>query len=151
MWIQDEIAAGVTRVGADAIELSPDEAKAAEALLERVFAKPGTGLLWERLHESQGLHDPNAWRRLPDFVRAPSLLLVHHSQGRCGYRFEIPADLPLVLADCPSFEFYVTDGQGEYLLAFNHHDVLVGCGHAAAWVSSLVRRSDPGVRQGKPG
>ena len=137
MWIRDEIAAAVTRVGADANELSPDEVKAAEAQLERLFARPGTGPLWERLHESQGLHDANAWRRLADFVRTPSILLVHDSQGSCGYRFETPAGLPRVLADCSGFEFYVTDGEGEYLLAFNHHDVLIGSGQAAQWVKSL--------------
>ena len=47
MWIRDEIAATVTRVGADAKALSPDEVKAAEAQLERLFARPGTGPLWQ--------------------------------------------------------------------------------------------------------
>lgn len=137
MWIRDSIALAVLRVRADAFQMSADEIAYAETQLERRFAMPGDGPLWERLYDSCGVHDPNAWRRLGEFVRTTSFLLVHDSQGRCGYRFDTPADLPRVLADCPGFEFYVTDGGGNYVLAFNHHDVLIGCGVAAAWVSSL--------------
>ena len=35
------------------------------------------------------------------------------------------------------FEFYITNFETNYLLCFNHHDCLLGCGTAKKWVESL--------------
>lgn len=33
-------------------------------------------------------------------------------------------------------EFYVTNKNNEYLLCFNHHDVLIACGDATEWIKN---------------
>lgn len=35
------------------------------------------------------------------------------------------------------FEFYITNFETEYVICFNHHDCLLGCGTAKKWVESL--------------
>jgi hypothetical protein len=144
MWIRDDITEAVRRVEANAVELSSEEARATAEKVESRFAKPGAGPLWERLQGCEGMQGSDVWRRIPDFVGGPALLLVEDAQGRCGFRFNISSDLHRVLAGCPGFDFYVTDDCAQYLLSFNHHDVLIGCGDAASWVRSLNDPTTPG-------
>ena len=35
-------------------------------------------------------------------------------------------------------EFYITDRDQSYVICFNHHDVLYGCGAAKEWVEKLA-------------
>lgn len=39
-------------------------------------------------------------------------------------------DLNYLLSETYGFEFYITDKECSYLLCFNHHDILYGCGRA---------------------
>ena len=137
MWTRDEIRTAIAHLGIDAIEVSADATKAALESLGRAFAKPGSAPLWERLRNGVGFHDPDAWRRIAELEAAPALLLVEDSQGECGFRFANVADIEPVLADCFGFEFYVTNEKQTYLLALNHHDVLIGAGDAAEWIERL--------------
>lgn len=44
------------------------------------------------------------------------------------------SDLNFVLEETYGFEFYITDKKCTYLLAYNHHDILYGCGSAIDWM-----------------
>jgi hypothetical protein len=50
--------------------------------------------------------------------------------------FQVPSgsSLDQLLSNTFGFEFYVTDLNADYLICFNHHDVLVGCGNAQQWL-----------------
>jgi hypothetical protein len=52
--------------------------------------------------------------------------------------FHVPsgASLDQLLHNTYGFEFYVTDRDGTYLIGFNHHDVLIGCGTAGKWLTA---------------
>lgn len=39
-------------------------------------------------------------------------------------------------------EFYVTNKNNEYLLCFNHHDVLIACGDATEWIKKYENIQD---------
>lgn len=46
-------------------------------------------------------------------------------------------DLDFLLSGTSGFEFYVTDLEYSYLICFNHHDMLYGCGKAIQWIEKL--------------
>jgi hypothetical protein len=48
------------------------------------------------------------------------------------------AELDAVLRNISVFEFYVTDREARYLICFNHHDVLIGCGLAETWLKERL-------------
>ena len=43
-----------------------------------------------------------------------------------------------ILGETSLFEFYVTDKNASYLLAFNHHDYLIACGEAKNWLKTKI-------------
>ena len=48
-------------------------------------------------------------------------------------------DLYYLLSETSGFEFYITDFNYSYLICFNHHDILYGCGRAKEWIAGLRR------------
>lgn len=46
-------------------------------------------------------------------------------------------DLNYLLSETYGFEFYITDKECSYLLCFNHHDILYGCGRAEGWIDGM--------------
>ena len=46
-------------------------------------------------------------------------------------------DLNYILSETYGFEFYITDKQYSYLLCFNHHNILYGCGVAEEWINTI--------------
>lgn len=137
MWNRDEIAAAVSRLGVRAVELEGEKARSVESRAELGFAKPGHRPLWERVLNGEDIHDANAWRSIGAFAVAPATLFVRDAQGLCAFRFEGGPDLIATIGSCPGFEFYVLDDSNQFLLSFNDHDVLIGCGTAAEWVREL--------------
>lgn len=39
-----------------------------------------------------------------------------------------------ILSEMFNVEFYVTNKNNDYLLSFNHHDILSACGNAKEWL-----------------
>ena len=142
MWTRDEIAAAVSCLGVRASELKAEEALSVERRAEVSFARPGHGPLWERLLNDEGFHDENAWRSIGEFAAGPATLFVRDAQGLCAFRFEDGRDLVTTIGSCPGFEFYVVDDSSHFLLSFNGHDVLIGCGSATEWVRNLRQKAE---------
>ena len=61
-----------------------------------------------------------------DDIEDKSVLVI--SDGKSLYK---------LLDDMFGFEFYITNFETNYLLCFNHHDCVLGCGTAKNWVESL--------------
>ena len=72
-------------------------------------------------------------------VLGPAALFVRDAQGLCAFRFDNGPDLIAAIGSCSGFVFYVLDDANRFLLSFNDHDVLIGCGVAAEWVRELRR------------
>lgn len=46
-------------------------------------------------------------------------------------------DLYRILYEMYGFEFYITNYETNYVICFNHHDCLIGCGMARNWIENL--------------
>lgn len=129
--------AAVTHLGVRAVELGDEEARSVERRAELLFAKRGHEPLWERVVDSEGIQDADAWRRIEEFVTGPATMFVRDSEGLCAFRFESGRDLVATIGECSGFVLHVIDDANRFLLSFNDHDFLIGCGAAAEWVRGL--------------
>lgn len=106
------------------------------AIRDRFGPRRGAAL-WERLDPSESVHDPDGWRIGPALLLpGPVVMLVEDRDGMHGIELESAAALPSILETTVGFVFYLTDDDHSFVLAFNDHDVLIGCGLAAAWVAA---------------
>lgn len=96
--------------------------------------------MWDGMPHCSSVQDSDAWQWIERFVGPmPCVLLFDVSEE--AEMFHVPSGeaLTSVLANSFGFEFYVTDMAADYLICFNHHDVLVCCGSARAWAEELDR------------
>lgn len=136
MTLDDEIRAGISTAKIEAAPLSDSESRATLSALTTSYAAAGRGPLWERLRDAESLQSRDGWKHA-GFLDEPARLLVFQGNRVFGYRLRRATDLPKLLEECYGFEFYVTDDEVTYVVVFNHHDMLIGAGRAAAWVRSL--------------
>lgn len=131
------ILSAIQQLRVHAVELDDDEARSLNIRAETSFAKPGNEPLWERFLDDESIQDAHAWRAIEGFVLGPTTLLVRDTHRVLAVRFASSADLVATLDDCPGFEFYVLDDKISFIIAFNDHDMLIGCGAAIQWVRQL--------------
>ena len=94
--------------------------------------------IWERLKEYESLADNNGWAYIKEFVSDNScIMFFNQDDGRKMFAISNGSDLHSILSETTGFEFYITDSDGSYLICFNHHDILFGCGNAIGWIQSL--------------
>lgn len=112
--------------------------KAIRTTVESKYAKHGSEPLWERLCEVESVHNPSAWRLLDFFVGGEAaIVFFNHDEDQTALKLEAQASVSSLLSECTGFEFYLTDESTSYLLCFNHHDCLIGCGRARQWMITL--------------
>ena len=94
--------------------------------------------LWERLNNFESLSDSKGWACIQNYVLNDGCIMLFN-QDEENKMFEISngKDLQIILSETCGFEFYITDNQCSYLICFNHHDILYGCGEAINWINSL--------------
>jgi hypothetical protein len=126
------------------VEVSQDEAQQLRSkVVNRYSPAAKEWPLWEHGAFGATLHDKDAWRWIGEFVGPRSCYLLFNPDDEDAvFRLESGAVLTRLLSESFGFEFYVTDANAEYLLCFNHHDVLLAGGNAEAW---LRRRSHQGA------
>ncbi len=94
--------------------------------------------LWDNIAEKASYYNPDGWKFIADFRRnSKKLLFTEPSKGIIVFEFNNSIDLVNMLDNSYGFVFYVTDINISYLLCFNDHDYLIGCGDAKYWVGSL--------------
>lgn len=99
-----------------------------------------SAFLWDGLLDASFVCDINGWTRIKYFINGdPCILII--SDGGKERAFEIMngTDLDLLLANAFSFEFYITDSSCSFLICFNHHNQLIGCGSAKKWVDTFCK------------
>ncbi len=94
--------------------------------------------LWEKLRTYESLSDSNGWSYIKDYV-LDNCCIMFFNRDEESKMFEIAngKDLQYILSETSGFEFYITDKNCSYLLCFNHHDTLFGCGNAVEWIKNL--------------
>jgi hypothetical protein len=94
--------------------------------------------MWENLLDSASVQNPDGWQWISDFVGSRRCVLLFDAAEEVEM-LDVPSGEALenLLANSYHFEFYVTDGDASYLICFNHHDMLICCGSARAWLEGL--------------
>ena len=97
-------------------------------------------LLWEKLSECEFLNDSDGWSYIKDFVNDDELIMFFNEDDEDKmFRIKNGEELYFILSETYGYEFYITNINTTYLICFNHHDILCGCGEAKQWVKSLKK------------
>jgi hypothetical protein len=104
--------------------------------------------LWEHLANNTSLREPQGWKAIQDFQSTEEKLMFIEpdklSSSSVVFQFNNSTDLIRLIGNSFGFVFYVTDKTGSFLICFNDHDYLIGCGAAREWIMSLsVNKNRP--------
>ena len=94
-----------------------------------------SNFIWDKLLNASYIEDSCGWMRIGEFIKNNHCLLLIDNKKMFGVQNGY--DLTKLLSNCFSFEFYVLDRRLSYLICFNHHDVLCGCGLAKKWIDEM--------------
>lgn len=123
-------------------ELSIDECKSILYKISALYVdseKRGKWL-WEKLSESEEISDNKGWSYIHNYVSDRACIMFFNQDEEIKmYKISNGKDLQFILSETSGYEFYITDDKCSYLLGFNHHDVLFGCGKAKEWIVSLKK------------
>lgn len=135
-YIRDEILEVAQAVGADVVQLPFAEAERIRSQLLAKFTSGNTsGYMWENLQNDVSLQDPDGWRWIADYADSePVVILFNSYQDPSMLLFATASQVAPVISECTGFEFYITDEDTNYLLAFNHHDFVIAVGAAVPWL-----------------
>lgn len=101
------------------------------------------GYIWESLKNSASRQDSDGWMLMDDFLTGMQFIVFFDTfEDRTMIEFASGSKIVPIIADCPGFEFYVTDQKTWFLLCFNHHDFLIGAGSAIGWISKIGTDQD---------
>lgn len=56
------------------------------------------------------------------------------------YSFPKGDDVVAILSETYGYEYYITNRAVDYLLCFNHHDVLITCVNAKEWLKAYSEK-----------
>ena len=109
-------------------------------LKKYIDSKKKYTFLWEKFNNYESLNDNKAWNYIKNFVRDDACIMFFNQEEE-NEMFLIKSgnDLNYILSETYGFEFYITDKECSYVICFNHHDILYGCGTAVKWIKSLKR------------
>jgi len=118
-------------------ELNSESIVGFRNLVEQKFANQGSSFLWSRFREHASIYDPEGWKKISHFIgQQPILLFFDVIEEPSIFLIEGGDTLQKILAECPNFEFYVSDNACTFVLCHNHHDYLIGTGSAHEWIIS---------------
>jgi hypothetical protein len=141
MNIRGQILAAAQHVGAEVFELQPEEAEFVRCQASSRYAKGRRNWLWEQYEDSVAIHHEPAWTWMTDFLREKEVL-VFFNQEDCESVFDFyhGEQVVPVLDETNRFEIYITNRTADFLLSFNHHDVLSALGMAREWLRNQIAR-----------
>jgi hypothetical protein len=91
--------------------------------------------LWENLKDHISVNNKDAWLWIGELIGdTQTIMFFNTSDEKAAFAFNKGDDVVSVLSETYGFEFYLTNRTTEYLLCFNHHDVLIACGNATNWL-----------------
>lgn len=94
--------------------------------------------LWENLLDIKTYRSNDGWKYVSDFIgNSSTMLFLDPAEGAFGVNIKDGENLNLLLENSFGFVFYLTNTELDYLICFNDHDVLIGCGDAKDWIEKL--------------
>ena len=95
---------------------------------------------WQSLIGYKVIQDDNGWRSIEEFIKDNECILFFNEiDKKIAIKFKSGYDLVKLLEETWGFVFYVTDNMSRYLICFNDHDCLYGCGSAHDWIEKLKK------------
>ena len=92
--------------------------------------------LWESLKDANSRCNENAWQWVQDYIKNTNVILFFNPSDEKGI-FELKSGEAVVniLGEMFSIEFYLSNRETQYLLCYNHHDILLASGNAKHWLA----------------
>ena len=91
--------------------------------------------LWERLKDAKSRCNENAWQWVQDYIKNTSVILFFNPSDEKGiFKLESGEDVVNILGEMFNIEFYLSNGAAQYLLCYNHHNILLALGDAKRWL-----------------
>jgi hypothetical protein len=91
--------------------------------------------LWENLKDYISVNNKDAWLWIGELIGdTETIIFFNLSDEKATFTFNNGDNVVSVLSETYGFEFYLTNRATEYLICFNHHDVLIACGNAIGWL-----------------
>jgi hypothetical protein len=112
------------------------------SIIERYTTDYTDRFLWEHFIGDVSVRTPNASTLATQYPQVPVIILYESENKFHGYLFHKKEQLLQMIAEAPSFEFYLTDPAVSYVICRNHHNYLIGVGSCVSWVSSLPEEID---------
>lgn len=137
MWnIGKEIQSAANRLN---IVIEDISIKEAEIIVNKVISKytreHRDPFLWDSIINAISVHDKDAWQWISKFVgSSEAIMFFNPCDEKKVISFKNGDDIVAILGDTYGYEFYITNRAVEYLLCFNHHDILIACGDAKEWL-----------------
>lgn len=96
--------------------------------------------IWEKLSRYNCISDKEGWKYIKDFIgENKCIIFFNHEDDKKMFIISSGDDLNYILSETCGYEFYITNFICSYLICYNHHDVLIGCGQAEKWIEKLVK------------
>lgn len=94
--------------------------------------------LWEKFVQYETLSDDMAWSYIGSFVKDNDcIMFFNQDEEKEMFLIQGGNALNYILSETYGFEFYITDKESSYLICFNHHNILYGCGIAEKWIKNM--------------
>lgn len=138
--IKNEIIRASKKLNIKVLEISSSNTKMIiDKIVEKYAQGKRTSVLWENFAEQIGINEKDAWMWIKDFIKnSSSVMFFNPEEESAAFEFRCGEDVDAVLNETFGFEFYITNKTVDYVLCFNHHDVLIVCGDAIPWLKKYV-------------
>lgn len=133
------------------ISLIPIEAERAR-ILNSLYSKycknnQYTYPLWEHLRIYTGVSFPFAWSWFDTILANKEVLLFFELQDdERMFQVENGSDIPKILEESYRFNFYVSNKETSFLLAYNDHENLIATGEAIDWLCDFLQKYHPTLK-----
>ena len=144
VWdIRGEILRASQQVGAAILELQSEAAEGIRTEVIKRFTDDyiPQSLIWNHLRDYSFVicNDPHSWLVVSNFIKNTKVLVLFNDvDDKTVFEFTDGADIVPTLQECFGFEYYLTNYELDYLICFNHHDVLIAAGTACSWLTELT-------------
>ena len=94
--------------------------------------------LWDHFKAPTVIADRDGWKKICAFIGDSSCLMFFDDiEDKSVMVISNGNQLCKLLGEMFGVQFYITNFETEYLICYNHHDCLLGCGTAKRWLESL--------------
>lgn len=140
--ISNQVLHSAKEVNCEAREISLVERDKLIFLLKEKYSdKTDSPYFWETINNRFSIQNKESWAWVGEYSpNDKTFMLFLDNQNETGVVFEKGMCIPKVLWNCTGFEFYLTNHNVDYIIAFNHHDYLIASGMAEEWLKSKIKQ-----------